>query len=590
MMLKHAERPWLKHYNPGVPDSLGDYPRTTIQYFLQQTAQKYPNKPCLLTSVRLPVVGHQRHVVTYGELDKLSDALACALIGLGLQKGQHVAIIMPNISAFVISYFAVLKAGGVVVACNPSYPAAKLRYQLDNSDSVMALTITALYNTLKEIQAQTRVKKVVVTNIKEYLAPLARTAFSTTQEKKGGHYLEKLEEGDHWFQDLLKQYRGQKPSVDVYPSDLAILQYTGGTTGVSKGVMVTHEMMSFSTQQVDRWTDLDYSADIYGKSIKREDFTALVVLPLFHIFGLVVLISQSIRCAWQILLVADPRDMNNVVDLVDVYKPEVFLGVPLFFHGFANHPRVKSGEVTLKHCRILLSSAAPLHPDVHADVTAAGGINLAEAYGLSELPAGNHSNPIIGKNRLTSVGVPMPDVEYRIVDVETGQRELPIGEVGEVILRAPNMMPGYYKMPEETAQVLREFEGRTWLYTGDLGYADEDGFLYLRGRKKDMALIGGFNVYPVMVEAALRQHPAIADVGVWSVPHPKVPGEEALQAWVVLKPGEQVKSGDLVNFCRPLLAAYEIPRRFVFVDALPYSEAGKLLRRELPNLQAEPSE
>lgn len=581
-MVTYADKPWLKHYNAGVPHSLGEYPKTTVQHFLQESAKKYPNKPCLLTSVRLPVVGHQKHIITYSELDKLSDALAAALVTMGLEKGQHVAIIMPNISAFIISYYAILKAGGVVVACNPAYPAAKLQYQLDNSDAVFALTITALYGTIKEVQAQTKVKSVIVTNVKEWFAPLARTAFATTMERKGGHYLDKVEEGDHWFQDLLKQYRNQKPNVEVLPSDVAFLQYTGGTTGnYTKGAMATHEMLSFSSQQVEKWTAVEYPEALYGKTKKREDFKSLLALPLFHVFGLVVLVSQSIACGWELILVADPRDMGNVVDLVDVYKPEVFLGVPLFFHGFVSHPRVKSGEVNLKHVRIAISSAAPLHASIHNDVSAIGTPNLAEAYGLSELPTGNHANPIVGKNRMNSVGVPLPDVDMRIVDAETGEKLMPVGETGEVILHAPNIMLGYYKMPEESANVLRQFEGQTWLYTGDLGYMDEDGFLYLVGRKKEMALIGGFNVYPNMVERVLKNHPAIRDVGVWHVPHPKVAGEEALQAWVVLKEGESAKSGDLVNFCRPYLAAYEIPRRFIFVDRLPYNEAGKLIRRDL---------
>jgi long-chain acyl-CoA synthetase len=566
-----------------MPHDLPAAPHRTVQSYLQETAKRIPNRPALVTSVRLPIVGHQRHVVSYKELDEASDVFAAALIGVGLQKGQIVALLMPNISAFVIAYYGILKAGGIVATVNPAYPPAKIQYQVNDCDAVMVITITALYNAFKEIQSGTKTQHVIVSNVKEYLAPLARTAFSATQEEKGGHALKEVKEGDYWFQDLMKQYKGKKPNVDVSPDDIAFLQYTGGTTGIPKGAMATHKMLAFSTEQVAMWTNEDY-AKAYGKNVKRENFKSIIALPMFHIFGLIVVLNQSIVCGWEMLLVPDARDTNTLIDLIATYKPEVVCAVPLLWHSLVSHDRVKSGEVKFNQMYIAISAASPLHHSIWEAVTKAGAPCMVDAYGLSEVPIGNHANTLIGKPKAHSVGLALPGTDFRIVDVETGTQVLPVGEVGEIILHSPNVMLGYYNKPEESAKVMRQLEGKTWLYTGDMGKMDEEGFLYLVDRKKDMAIIGGFNVYPSAIEKVLKNHPAVKDAGVWYVPHPKVVGEEAVQGWIILQEGETVKQGDLVAFCRPYLAPYEIPRKYVFVDKLPYNDAGKLVRRELLNL------
>lgn len=584
-MVTYADKPWLKHYEPGVPHTLGGVPERTVHSYLQETAHRIPNKAALVTSVRLPMVGHQKHTINYRELDEQSDAFASALIGMGIVKGQHVAILMPNIAAFVIAYYGILKAGCVVATINPSYPAPKIQYQANDSDAVVLVTITALYNLFKSVQADTKVRHVIVSNVKEFLSPLARAAFSATQEEKGGHALKEIAEGDFWFQDLLRQHKGQQSQVIVTPDDIAFLQYTGGTTGTPKGAMATHRMLAFSTDQIGAWTNVDYTK--YGKQYKRENFTSLIALPMFHIFGLIVVVNQSILCGWQMLLVPDARDTNTLVDLIATYKPEVVCAVPLLWYSLANHERVKKGDVKFNHMVVGISAASPLPRSTWEAATAAGVPNLVDAYGLSEVPIGNHANPIAGPIRADSVGMAMPDTDFRIVDVETGNRLMPVGERGEVIVDAPNVMLGYYGQPEESALVLREFEGRRWMYTGDVGYMDEEGFLYLVDRKKDMAIIGGFNVYPALVEKVLRDHPAVLDAGVWFVPHPKVMGEEALQAWIVVKDGQTVKTADLVAFCKPLLAAYEVPRKYVFVDSLPHNAAGKMVRRELSALKGQ---
>jgi long-chain acyl-CoA synthetase len=555
----------------------------TIPDFLRQTAQRVPNNPALVTSIRLPVLGHRAHIMTFGELDRHSDALAAALLDLGLQKGQTVALCMPNTTNFIISYYAILKAGGVVCALNPAYPAQKLGKLASEADAVMVLTLTNLYSTFKDVQHMTKVQHIIVSNIKEYFHRFVRIAFSRTQEKPGGHYLEKIEVGDYWLQDLLKKYKKKKPDVTVSADDIAVMQFTGGTTGDPKGALASHRALCASTKQIEAWIDVEWPRGHMPPTEKRVVFA---MLPMFHVYGLIVLVHQATNAGWKIILVPDPRDMNHVVDLIDVYKPHITLGVPMMFHAIGTHPRMMSGEVNMKNSKITICGAAPLHPSI-TEAMRKTGTEVREGYGLSEVPAGNHSNPIFGKpNTDNSVGIPMIDVDCRVMDIATGTKEVPVGEVGEIIINAPNLMEGYYKQPEETANVLREHDGKMWVYTGDVGYMDEEGYFYLVDRKKDMALIGGFNVYPGPVENILKSHPDVVDAGVWYLPHPRVEGQEALHAWVIAREGADVKKGDLINHCKPYLAPYEIPRRFEFVDELPYSDAGKLLRRKLPEIKA----
>ncbi len=583
-MTTYADRPWTQHYDDGVPATLAPYPENTLHDLLRQTAARLPDHPALVTKTRLPLLGYRQHTLTYRELDALSDALAAALIDLGLEKGERVVIVMPNITAFVIAYYGTLKAGGVVAATNPTYPAERLRYQIDDCDARFVIAMSMFYDTIKSIQAETKVEHVVVANLKDHLHPLARLLFNLAMEKKDGHYVAALGEGDFWLEDLLARHAGQRPDRAITPDDLALIQYTGGTTGISKGALSTHRALAASTRQVDVWT----SVKLPGVPEKpRHEMVVLAALPMFHVYGLVVLLSLAVSSGMSIVLVPNPRDVDGLVDLLDHCRPDIFLGVPALYSAILDHPAIKSGQVRLDSIQISQSGASPMHPALKEAFEAAGGRCLFEGYGMSEIPCGNHSNPLVGENKPYSVGLPLPDVDCRIVSVEDGTTEMPVGEVGEIIIHAPHMMSGYHKMPTETANVLREYEGRQWVYTGDVGYMDTDGYFFIVDRKKDMALIGGFNVFPNMVEQVLIKHPAVQDVGVASIPHPKRIGQEALKAWIVLNEGQTVSEEDLIAFCEPHLAGYEIPRRYAFVAELPRSTVGKVLRRELVQLEVE---
>lgn len=589
-MVAYAERPWTRRYDPGVPVSL-TYPDKPLHAFLRESASAAPDRVALITPAKLPLLGFQQQGMTYGELDHLSDALAAALVDMGLRKGDRVAVVLPNSVAFAIIYFGVLKAGGVVAATNPTYPPLRMQHQINDCDAVFVFTLSLFYETIKSIQPGTRARHIIVTNIKEYLPPLARILFGLTREKKDGHYLKTLQADDYWFQELLTKYARRKAEIEVGADDLGLFQYTGGTTGVSKAACLTHGAMVANMLQIQAWSAplLDNPAGPMGL-VRRSDLLYLGAIPMFHVYGLVVLLSQAVASGSRIVLVANPRDIDGLVDVVAHYRPNVFLGVPALFNAVVNHPHVKSGQVRLDCFLVSTSGAAPLPPATKREYEAAGAQRLNEAYGMSETSAASHSNPLIGENRAGSVGLPLPDVDCRVVSLDDGQTDVPVGAVGELLMAGPNIMRGYHGMPTETANTLRQKDGKTWLYTGDIVRMDEDGYFYIVDRKKDMALIGGFNVYPNNVEKVIKDHPAVLEVGVAAIPHPEKAGQEALKAWVVVKPGMSVTPGELVAHCKSQLAHYEIPTRYAFVEELPKTAVGKTLRRELVQLEMNQAE
>lgn len=585
-MVTYADRPWTSQYDDFVPETLVYHDNKLVHDYLPETAKQYPNRPALITTAKVPVIGRQDSAMTYKELDDASDALAAALIALGLQAGDRVAIVMPNCTQFGVTYFAVLKAGGVVAATNPTYPPKRMAYQINDCGAKIVICLTMFYDLIKQIQPETQATTVIAANIKEYFPTIAKMLFTVAKEKSGGHRVD-LKQGDHWFQDLLTKYAGQKSSVRVSQDDLALFQYTGGTTGVSKGAMATHRALVANTVQLQTWSgfrngNFDYLNDgmIY-----------LGAIPMFHAYGLIVLLTQSVVATGSIVLIPNPRDIDEVVDVIGHYQPHAMLGVPALYNAINNHARVKSGEVSLKSFVLNTSGSAPLLTATKEEYDAKAGTGIIEGYGMSETFVAVTSNPLHGTHKIRSVGVPYPDVDCKIVSIDDPNEVLPIGEIGELVVSAPNLMSGYHGMPTETANTLRPDEnGKMWLYTGDIARMDEDGYFFLVDRKKDMALIGGYNVYPASVENALKSHPAVFEVAVAAIPHPEKVGQEALKAWIVKQPDTTVTADDLMAHCRDYLAEYEIPRRFGFIDELPKTVVGKTLRRELIRMEMEEQE
>ncbi|MCA9891532.1 MAG: AMP-binding protein [Anaerolineae bacterium] len=576
--LTYYDKPWLKSLDDDVVRNL-EYPEKPLHQFLLETAQRIPNNTALVTSAKIPLVGRLTAKVSYTELNQASDALAAALVAMGLKKGDRVVIAMPNTVAFLISFYAILKAGGVVSAVNPTYPAGKMREQINDCDAEFALTLTLFYDTIKQIQSETKLKTVIVSNIKEYLPPIARVLFTIAREKKEGHHVAALADGDHWLQDVLTKYQGQKPNVTVTPDDIAIFQYTGGTTGIPKAAVSQHKALvanMLMANEIIRLVCGSGENDIY-----------LGAIPFFHVYGLVAVVSLSVFRSSKIVLVPNARDIDDVIECLDFYKATLFPGVPALYNAINNHPRVQAGQIDLSSLMLCISGSAPLPSSVKEEFERLSGGSVREAYGMSETPTATHSNPIYKENRSNSIGLPLPDVECRIVSLDDGVTDVPVGEIGELAIHSPNLMIGYHKMPTETANSLREKDGKKWLFTGDIARMDEDGYFYIVDRKKDMALIGGFNVYPNAVEKTIAEHPDVLEVGVAAIPHPSKQGQEALKAWIVRKPNTSVTDTEIISFLEDKLAQYEIPRRISFIDELPKSTVGKTLRRELIRIETE---
>lgn len=571
-MVTYADRPWVKNYDPAVPPSLAPYPNEPLHKSLLTAAEVAGESVALVTSAHVPLAGRLASEMTYAELNRQSDVLAAALQAMGVKRGDRVALVMPNVAAFVISFYAVLKAGGVVAAMNPTFPAEKLQWYLDDCDAQIVIAMSLFYNAVKSVQAKTKIKTIIVTNVKEYLPPIAATLFGLAKEKKLGHRVDALAANDVWLQDVLKQYAGQKPSGEVTGDDIAIFQYTGGTTGVAKAAKATHRALVANTIQGKAW--------LMGNQENANE-VFLAAIPMFHVFGMVAVLSFAVVMRAKMLLVPNARDLNDVLDVIEKYKPTLFNGVPALYNAINEHPDVKSGKRTLRSINLCISGSAPLPPSVKRRFEELCNGTLLEAYGMSETPTGAHCNPTLGENRTGSIGMPMPDMDIRIVSLEDGVTDVPVGEIGELLMTGPQLMVGYHNQPEETREVLREHGGKTWLYTGDIARMDEDGYFYIIDRKKDMALIGGFNVYPTNVEKVLSDHPAVLEVAVAAIPHPTNPGQEALKAWVVLREGQQASADDLIEHARKRLAPYEVPKRYAFIDSLPKTAVGKTLRREL---------
>ncbi len=549
------ERPWLKSYDQGVPHTI-DYPQVPLFYFLEEAARKYPESAATI---------FKDARITYRELNELTDRMAAGLAGLGVKKGDRVGIFMPNSPQFVIAYFAILKLGGVVVATNPLYSPREIEHQANDSGIELMLVMSNFYNTMKQVQPKTHIRKLVVTNIKDYLPPIKAFLFTLLKEKKSGFHVE-LADGDVWFKDLIERHKPEdRPRVEVGAEDVALFQYSGGTTGVSKGAVALHRNLVANTLMIHNW--ITNCQD--GKEV------VLMAIPLFHVYGMVAGMCFAIRAAATMVMIPNPRDIKDVLDSIQKYKASIYPGVPTMYNAINNHPDVRAKKYDLSTIKACISGSAPLMRETKEKFEALTGGKLVEGFGMSEAPTASHCNPLFGKNPPGSIGLPMPDVDARIISLDDEVTVLPPGEVGELVVKAPNVMKGYHNMPTETANSLRD----GWLYTGDIARMDEEGFFYIVDRKKELIKPGGYQVWPREVEEVIIQHPKVLEVGVAGVPDPY--RGETVKAWVVLKPGETATEEDIKEFCKDHLAKFKIPTHVEFRSELPKTTVGKILRREL---------
>jgi len=546
------EKPWFKNYEPGVPHSI-DYPAVPMHAMLEETAKKYPDATAMIfLNGKMP----------YRVLDATVNRLANALAGLGVKKGDRVAIYTANCPQYVISYYATLKLGAIVVPVNPLYVAREVEHQLKDSGSETIVVMSRFYPVVQKVRSNTALKNVIVTNIKEYFPPVIKLLFTLAKEKKGGDRVE-VAAGDYEWAALLAGASEQPPSVSVAPSDTACLQYTGGTTGVSKGAELTHRNILANALQCKAW----FTGTQPGKE------TIVTALPLFHSFGMTTCMNYGICNAAAMLLIPNARDLEDLLKNIAKHKPTIFPGVPTMYVAINNFP--ETPKFDLRSIKACISGAAGLPVEVQKRFQEITGASLVEGYGLSEASPVTHANPVFGDNRIGTIGVPFPDTDAKIVDLETASKDLPPGEEGELAVRGPQVMKGYWNRPDETANVLRD----GWLYTGDIARMDADGYFQIVDRKKDMIIAGGFNIYPRDVEEVIYQHPKVQEVVVAGVPDPY--RGETVKAYVILKPGQTATEDEIKEFCKGKLAKFKVPTSVEFRDTLPKSMVGKILRRVL---------
>jgi len=557
--------PWLAHYDPGVPATLAPYPDRTLVDYVADAARDRPDSPALL---------FKGATVTYGELDRLSDACAAAFAALGIRRGDRVGLLLPNCPQFFIAQFGAWKLGAIVAPLNPIYTEHELEGPLRDHGIETVVTLTRFYQRVKHVQPKTGVRRVIATSIKEYFPPLLRVLFTLFREARDGDRV-RLNPGDHDFAYLLLVNRGHKPvRAALAPTDPAVLLMSGGTTGTAKGVLGTHGAYVMAGLQIQAW-----NASAFGGT---SDITFLP-LPMFHVYGNVGVQSLSFIAGCAIALVPNPRDLADLLATIRRVKPTFFNGVPTLYIAMLNHPLVQKGKIDFKSIRICFSGAAPLLADTKTRFEAMTGARIVEGYSLTEAMMATCTNPVLGENKLGSVGMPLPDVTVRIFDDDQGTRELPLKAVGEIAVAAPQLMTGYWNRPEETSIVLRDHvvDGVTqrFLHTGDLGYLDEDGYVFIVDRKKDLIKTSGFQVWPREIEEVIAAHPAVAEVGVAGIADPTK--GEAVKAWVVLRAGQTVSEAALRAFCRESLAPYKVPGTIEFRAELPKTMVGKVLRRAL---------
>jgi long-chain acyl-CoA synthetase len=550
------KRIWHKSYAQAVPPSV-DYETITLPSALERTVINFPDTNALI------MMGRR---INYKELDELVNRFATALADLGIQKGDKVALLLPNIPQVVIAAYAVFRLGGVVVMNNPLYTENELEYQLNDSDSKMVVALDLLVPRLLKLKEKTGIETVIACHIRDFLPFPKKQLFPFV--KKEMHRKTDPDEEVHDFMDLVKRYSPTPPKTELAFDDLAGLLYTGGTTGLSKGVMLSHANLSINVQQLKAW--------IYEAKDGQE--TVIGIFPIFHSAGFTAVMNHSIYRGMTVILVPRPEP-GIVLEMTRKYRPDWFPCVPTIYIGLLNHPDFQKTDFSsIKGC---VSGAAPLALETIREWEEKVGATIIEMYGLTETSPLSHANPWGGKTKVGSVGVPLTDTDCRIVDLETGTNDLPLGESGEILLKGPQLTKGYYKKPEETADAIRE----GWFYTGDIGYMDDEGYLFIVDRKKDMIIAGGYNIYPRDIDEVLFEHPKIQEACAVGLPDPY--RGETVKAFVVTQPGEAITEEEVISYCREKLAAYKVPKVVEFMDELPKSTVGKVMRRQLREMEKE---
>jgi long-chain acyl-CoA synthetase len=562
---------WHQHKWPeGVPYEI-DFPEIPLFQILEDTAREYGDFPYTI---------FQDAKRTFRQVDRMANQVAGFLKARGIGKGDRVAIFLPNLPHYPIIFFGILKTGAICVTCNPLYTAGELHFQLRDSEAraVFVMDHPHFYPTACEAVGGTDVETMVYCNVKPFLPPV-----------KGflGEMLKKIpqapahEPGHFPFMEAVAGQSQAPPRVTVDPQDdIALILYTGGTTGTPKGASLTHYNFVSNVVAIHEWTRVEDGET--PQKLARGKHCFLGVLPWYHSYGLTLSMLSSAYLAARLVCVPDPRAGNppftEVLKLIRKHRVTMIHAVPTVYSAVVNHPLV--GKFDLSSIAACASGAAPLPVELAKQFEAKTGAVLFEGYGLSETSPVTHVNPTNVRDRkFGSVGLPLPGTDVKIVDLETGTRELPIGEDGEIAVSGPQVMKGYWNKPEENRLVFRELEGKRFLLTGDIGHLDEEGFTVITDRKKDMIDVGGFKAYPREIEEVLYGHPKIANAAAIGVQDER--SGQVVKIFIQLRDGETATKEEIVDFCRERLAGYKRPKYVEFREKLPMSTVGKILRREL---------
>ncbi|PYE55883.1 long-chain-fatty-acid--CoA ligase [Deinococcus yavapaiensis] len=547
--------PWYQHYEEGVPRDFQAVAEP-IYAALRRSAERFPDR------LAVEFVGAR---FTYKELWSRVNRFAHALQDLGVRQGDRVSIMLPNTPQFVIAFYGAALAGAIVVNTSPLYVSRELEHQLVDSGSETLVMLDAFYPRYEEIQDKVPVKRVIVTGLQDAL-PFPKNVLYPLKARKDGTFVKVKARGSVYdWRALLAKSGGQPLPIKVHPQEVALLQYTGGTTGTPKGAMLTHVNLASNTAQCRAWMP----------GLKDGEEIMLAAIPFFHVYGMTTAMNLGISIAASLVLLPNPRDIKMLLSAIDQHRPSVFPGVPTLYNAINQHPDITRYDLTsIKAC---ISGSAPLPAETarkFRELT--GGANLVEGYGLTEASPVTHVNPVHGDQR-DGIGLPLPGVDSRVVN-EAGE-EAAQGEIGELWLSGPNVMSGYWRRPQESAKTLCEKDGRTWLLTGDMAVMDHGGYFRIVDRKKDLIIAGGYNIYPREVEEVLYRHPAVLEAAVIGVPD-EYRGE-SVKAFVVFKPGQSATPEELKTLCRRELSPYKVPRSFEVRAELPKTAVGKILRRRL---------
>jgi long-chain acyl-CoA synthetase len=546
------EKTWHRFYDEGVPHDI-DPPQDPLFVYLERSAQTFPH----VTATEF--IGAR---LTYQRLSDQVNRFAASLSQLGVEPGDRVAIMLPNCPQTIIAYYATLRIGGVVVMTNPMYVERELGHQLRDAGAKVLVGLDHLYPRIERVWKDTGVKQLVITSIRDSLPFPLNFLYPLKAKRQNLNMKVPYGESIHSFKRLVQDSPGNPPHPEVDVDDLALLQYTGGTTGVAKGVMLTHRNLVANVMQVTAW--------LPTLNCGEERF--ICVLPFFHVFGMTTAMNWPIYLAATMTLL--PRfETKDFLKTVNKSRPTIALLVPTIFAALINYPEIS--RYNLSSINYVVSGSAPLPVEIMNRFEKLTGSVILEGYGLTESSPVTHVNPIKSKRKAGSIGIAIPSTDARIVDLETGTEEQQVGQPGELVVKGPQVMKGYWNMDEETAQTIKD----GWLYTGDIGHMDEDGYVFIIDRKKDMIIAGGYNIYPRDIDEVLYEHPKIADAVTIGVPDAY--RGETVKVFVVVKPGEELSEEEVIAHCKEKLAAYKVPRLVEFREELPKTMVGKVLRKEL---------